>query len=48
MQSSAWGAAHPHYGMALEDLFDENPGADFLFLDRIAYWRGSLPLPNGR
>ena len=36
--SSAWGAAHPHYGMALEDLFDENPGADFLFWDRIAYW----------
>jgi hypothetical protein len=32
------GAAHPHYGMALEDLFDENPGADFLFWDRIAYW----------
>jgi hypothetical protein len=38
MQSSAWGPAHPHYGMALEDLFDENPGADFLFWDRIAYW----------
>jgi hypothetical protein len=38
MESLAWGAAHPHYGLTLEDLFDENPGADFLFWDRIAYW----------
>lgn len=38
MQSSAWGPAHPHYGVALDDLFDENPGADFTFWDRIAYW----------
>ena len=38
MESIAWGPGHPHHGIALEDLFDENPGADFAFWDRIAFW----------
>jgi len=34
----AWDATHPHYDLTLEDLFDENPSADFAFWSRIAGW----------